>query len=216
MTDEALRIVGAGALAREVAWAAELMGLKPACFLVEARRGGSDRGAVPVRDDAASWAGARQVVVAIGDGAVRRRLTVERLSHCRFPAVVHPQAVVGARTRLGAGAMLIGPLCITVDAEVGKHVLINPGCNLAHDCCVGDYASLGPGCVLAGGAIVEEGANLGAGAIVLPGRKVGAWAVIGAGAVVTTDVAPGTTVAGVPARLHAMHGMAIETGSRDA
>ena len=56
MTDEALRIVGAGALAREAAWAAELMGLKPACFLVEARRGGSDRGAVPVRDDAASWA----------------------------------------------------------------------------------------------------------------------------------------------------------------
>ena len=48
--------------------------------------------------------------------------------------------------------------------------------------------------------VVEHGAALGSGAVVLGGVRIGAGALIGAGAVVTRDVAPGETVAGVPAR----------------
>ena len=48
---------------------------------------------------------------------------------------------------------------------------------------------------------VEDGASIGSGAVVLGGVRVGAGALVGAGAVVTRDVAPGATVAGVPARI---------------
>jgi acetyltransferase-like isoleucine patch superfamily enzyme len=48
--------------------------------------------------------------------------------------------------------------------------------------------------------IVEPRASLGSGAIILCGIRIGAGALVGAGAVVTADVAPGQTVAGVPAR----------------
>jgi UDP-2-acetamido-3-amino-2,3-dideoxy-glucuronate N-acetyltransferase len=48
--------------------------------------------------------------------------------------------------------------------------------------------------------VIERGAALGSGAVVMGGVRVGAGALIGAGAVVTHDVAPGATVAGVPAR----------------
>jgi UDP-2-acetamido-3-amino-2,3-dideoxy-glucuronate N-acetyltransferase len=48
--------------------------------------------------------------------------------------------------------------------------------------------------------VVEHGAALGSGVIVLGGIRIGAGALVGAGAVVTRDVAPGETVAGVPAR----------------
>ena len=45
-----------------------------------------------------------------------------------------------------------------------------------------------------------DDAWIGAGAVVMPGVKIGNAAVVGAGAVVTNDVAPNTTVVGVPAR----------------
>jgi UDP-2-acetamido-3-amino-2,3-dideoxy-glucuronate N-acetyltransferase len=48
---------------------------------------------------------------------------------------------------------------------------------------------------------VCRGASIGSGAAILCGVTIGAGALVGAGAVVTHDVAPGATVAGVPARL---------------
>ena len=48
--------------------------------------------------------------------------------------------------------------------------------------------------------VVKRGASIGSGAAILCGVTIGENAMIGAGAVVTRDVAPGETVAGVPAR----------------
>jgi acetyltransferase-like isoleucine patch superfamily enzyme len=48
---------------------------------------------------------------------------------------------------------------------------------------------------------VCRGASIGSGAAILCGITIGEGALVGAGAVVTRDVAPGATVAGVPARV---------------
>jgi serine O-acetyltransferase len=50
---------------------------------------------------------------------------------------------------------------------------------------------------------LRRGATIGAGAVILGGIEIGAGSVVAAGSVVLTDVAPGTTVAGVPAKLKA-------------
>ena len=54
--------------------------------------------------------------------------------------------------------------------------------------------------------VVEDRASIGSGATILCGVRIGAGALVGAGAVVTQDVAPGETVAGVPARALARRG----------
>ena len=50
------------------------------------------------------------------------------------------------------------------------------------------------------GPIVRKGAKIGANATLLPGVVIGENALVGAGAVVVRDVAPGTVVAGNPAK----------------
>ena len=47
---------------------------------------------------------------------------------------------------------------------------------------------------------VESGASIGSGATILGGVRIGRGALVGAGAVVTSDVPPGATVVGNPAR----------------
>jgi acetyltransferase-like isoleucine patch superfamily enzyme len=48
--------------------------------------------------------------------------------------------------------------------------------------------------------LVRRGVSIGSGATIICGVTIGEGATVGAGAVVTRDVAPGTTVAGNPAR----------------
>jgi acetyltransferase-like isoleucine patch superfamily enzyme len=48
---------------------------------------------------------------------------------------------------------------------------------------------------------VKRGASIGSGAVILCGVTIGEGATVGAGSVVTHDVAPGTVVAGNPARI---------------
>jgi acetyltransferase-like isoleucine patch superfamily enzyme len=54
---------------------------------------------------------------------------------------------------------------------------------------------------LAAPVVIEQGSFVGAGATILPGVRISARAFVAAGSVVTTSVAEGTLVAGVPARV---------------
>ena len=49
--------------------------------------------------------------------------------------------------------------------------------------------------------VIEDDVWIASGARVMPGVRIGAGAVVAAGSIVTKDVAPGTLVAGAPARL---------------
>jgi carbonic anhydrase/acetyltransferase-like protein (isoleucine patch superfamily) len=55
--------------------------------------------------------------------------------------------------------------------------------------------------VRVGHTVVEEDAYIGANATILPGVVIGEGAIVAAGAVVAKDVAAGTVVAGVPAKV---------------
>jgi sugar O-acyltransferase (sialic acid O-acetyltransferase NeuD family) len=194
-------IVGAGGLGREVLAALLASGRQVAGFLVEPEYSTLPIHGLPVANHISAWTGHSELefVVAVGDGRARKRLTQE-LGDVRFVKSIHPAATMGPNVSLGEGTMILGPANASVDVQIGSHVVINPGCAIAHDCNVEAYVNLGPGVMLAGGVIIEEGANLGTGCIVTPGRRVGAWAILGAGAVVTRDIPPNQTMAGVPAK----------------
>lgn len=105
-------------------------------------------------------------------------------------------------------------------AQIGENVHLNPTCQLdrgyanlleiqdnvvvamgsafiLHDSSVNNIAN-GP--FKLGRIVVQDGAYIGAFVVILPGVVVGKGAIIGAGSLVTSDVMPGTVVAGRPAR----------------
>ena len=108
-------------------------------------------------------------------------------------------AVVGARCKIQSHTFVCDGVTIGDDVFVGHGVMFvndkfpkatNPAGELAGP---DDWALLP--------VVVHDGATIGSGAVVLGGVTIGANALVGAGAVVTRDVAPGATVAGVPARV---------------
>jgi serine O-acetyltransferase len=97
--------------------------------------------------------------------------------------------------------------------SIGDPVLMHPGVYIVHGQVVADgIVEIHAGAVLfpwitlgligpsLAGPTIGPGARIGTGAKVLGGVKVGENAQVGANAVVLDDVAPGTTVIGVPAR----------------
>lgn len=160
---------------------------------------------IPVRDNAAALLRgdpALGVVVALGNPAARGAVAalLRDEAGARFATLRHPAASIGEHVSLGEGCIIFGQSSMTTDVVLGRHVIVNPGCTIAHDCVLEDFTTLGPSVALAGGVHLEAGVEIGTGGRVIPRVRVGRGAVLGAGAVVLRDVAAHDVVAGVPAR----------------
>lgn len=187
-----LWVLGAGGLAREMSQLARL--LDPA---------GKTYGPVMLvdeRDEPALYGrGDLTCLMGIGRPTIRAVLA-KRFSTAHWPTLVHPWSAVSNETRLGRGVVMTAGVVSTTNVSVGDFTLINWNTTLGHDAAVGRYCVINPLTSISGGVVVEDGVLIGTGANVLEGVHIGSGATVGAGAVVTTDVAEGMTVVGVPAR----------------
>lgn len=148
----------------------------------------------PIREYSAS--NGSHAILGIGDNRTRKRLA-EQLQF-EWMSVVHPFSWVHPGVTPGPGTIICAGAVVQPGARIGSHVIINTRGSVDHHCRVGDYAHLAVA-HMGGGASIDEGVFLGLGSTVLPAIHVGAWSTVGAGAVVTKDVAPDTTVVGIPA-----------------
>lgn len=142
-----------------------------------------------------------QVVVAIGDPIVKRKVIEQLLNaNLHFPTLIHPTSIIGLNVKVGEGSIVTAGCHVTVDVEIGKHVLLNLNATVGHDVKIGDYTSIMPGVHLSGFVKIGKSALIGTGASVLQNVDIGSQSVVGAGSVVNKSVTENLTVAGVPAR----------------
>ncbi|HEX5277398.1 MAG TPA: acetyltransferase [Fluviicoccus sp.] len=202
--DSPLWLVGAGGHARVVADAV-LCGSPSRTLGVRddnaARQGSSLLPGLPISGGTADVQPGEVCHVAIGDNAVRRRLTLALLDRgAAVASVMHPAACVSAHADIGEGSFVAAQAVVGPAAVVGRGVILNHGAVIDHDCRVGDWCHVAPNATLGGGVRLGERVLVGAGATILPGLTIGDGAVIGAGAVVTTNIPDDVVAKGCPAR----------------
>lgn len=204
-------ILGAGGLAREVAWTIE-----------DINKAGCEWNILGfVDDDPGKWGqeingyGVHEpdkfirglkapvyAVLGVNDGYARRN-NVRRFAGagCEFPRLIHPSVVMHRSTRLGEGAVIQAGTVIDPNVSIGRHVVVNMNAILGHDAVIGDYATLAPGVRICGCVTVGAGSNIGVGASIIQGVGVGTESVIGANAAVVRDIPDLSVAVGIPARV---------------
>lgn len=138
------------------------------------------------------------VVIAIGSPAIRYRVAkeLEAQGPVEFATLIHPSSQIGDSVVLEPGCMVSAGVILTADIKVGRHVIINTGAVVSHDCRIDDFCTIAPMSCLCGAVRLGEGAELGAGVTIIPGVSVGDWSMTGAGTTVIRDVAANETVVG--------------------
>ena len=97
-------------------------------------------------------------------------------------------SVIGPRSRIQTACYITGEMVVEEDVFFGPEV------------CTMNDKYMGARDVEYRGPHVKKGASVGSNSTLLPGITIGEGAVVGAGSVVTSDVPPGETYVGVPAR----------------
>lgn len=116
----------------------------------------------------------------VGNGCViGRAVVLDRDVEVGDRSKINFASSLAAKARIGEGVFIAQHVITTNDNALGRH-----GWN--------DEQIAGP--------TIEDEAMIGANVTLLPGVRIGRGSTVGAGSVVTKDVAPGTTVVGVPAR----------------
>lgn len=145
--------------------------------------------------------------VQLGEGAVIHHPELVSLYGCS----------VGAGTRIGPFVEIQRDATVGANCKISSHTFICSGVHIEDGVFVGHGVMFindrYPSAVNADGSLqtaadwaqidthVKAGASIGSNATILAGITIGEGSLVGAGAVVTKDVAPGVTVAGVPARV---------------
>jgi acetyltransferase-like isoleucine patch superfamily enzyme len=119
---------------------------------------------------------------------------------CRIGArcIVSRCVTLNYEVTIGDDSKVMDLSHLTGNMIIGKNVFISAGVTSANDNAIG---AGGYRRESVQGPQIDDGARIGLGALLLPQVHIGADATVAAGAVVTHDVAPGTRVRGVPARV---------------
>lgn len=141
-------------------------------------------------------------IVSIGDNGTRRSFA-DRLEAAGVELInaIHPSANLARNVTLGRNIVIAAGVVVCAHCQIGDSVILNTGCIVDHESLIGTATHVCPGAKLAGRVTVEAGGFVGIGATIIQSVRIGYESIVGAGAVVIGDVAPMSTVVGVPARV---------------
>ncbi|MBQ4313167.1 MAG: acetyltransferase [Clostridia bacterium] len=117
----------------------------------------------------------------------------------RFVSVIHPTAYIGDFNKIGEGLVMFPHSYISVNTKIGDFVTLLYS-HIGHDAEIGDYSTVCGQCGINGHVTIGKRVFVGSNVGTVPGVTIGDDTWIGAGSVVVSDIRPGVTVVGNPAK----------------
>lgn len=204
-----LYIIGAGGFGREVAWIVErINSIKPTWNLKgfiddNETLWGSTEGEYHVFGGCEYLSALEDVyaVCAVGSSNVRKKI-IEKLkdTSVKFATLVDPSVLYSNSVKIGEGAIVCAGTIITVDVNIGDHVIVNLDCTIGHDAVIDNFVTIYPSVNVSGNVLIGECSELGTGTQIIQGKKVISNTIIGAGAIVVKDCLESGTYVGSPAK----------------
>jgi sugar O-acyltransferase (sialic acid O-acetyltransferase NeuD family) len=142
--------------------------------------------------------GKTDFVLAIGNNGVRKNLAEQY--DVNWVSLIHPSAIIGERSVIGKGTVVMARAVVNPNASVGDHSIINTGAVVEHDNRIGNFVHLSPNIALGGTVQVGDLTHVGIGVVVKNNITICENCIIGAGAVVVKNIEKSGTYIGVPAK----------------
>lgn len=206
-----LIIFGASGFGREVAWAAERQNkVTPTWNILgfmdddESIQGTEINGykVLGRSSDVGNYPEA-YFVVAVGASRTREKIVNNMKAvhpEIKFGTVVDPSVAMSNLVTIGEGSIICAHTIITVNIEIGSHVIINLDCTIGHDAILQDFVTLYPSVNVSGITNIGHAVELGTGMQIIQGKCVGDYSIVGAGSVVVKDIPAKCTAVGSPAK----------------
>lgn len=206
-----LIIIGASGFGREVAWLVERINKVQKTWNMIGFLDDNDeiQGKVineyPVlgKTDVANEYPDAFFVCAVGSSKVREKIISkikEDFPNIKFGTVIDPSVEMSDLVDIGEGCIICAHTIITVNVEIGEHVIINLDCTIGHDAVLKDFVTLYPSVNVSGATCIGHASELGTGMQIIQGKTVGDYTIVGAGAVVVKDLPNKCTAVGSPAK----------------
>lgn len=143
-------------------------------------------------------------VCAVGASKVREKIIKKLKSlnpNIKFGTVIDPSVEKSELVSIGEGTIICAHSIITVNTEIGSHVIINLDCTVGHDSVIHDFVTMYPSVNVSGITEIGKCSELGTGMQIIQGKRVGDYSIVGAGAVVVKDIPDNCTAVGSPAKV---------------
>jgi len=145
-----------------------------------------------------------EVVVAIGDPQLRKRL-IDRLPHnTKFFSVIHSSVKFLDTTlgiRIGKGCIICPNVILTTNITIGDHCHLNLASTIGHDTRIGDYFTTAPGVKVSGNCVIGDCVYLGTNAAVRERVTIVDNVTVGLSSGVVKDILQPGVYGGVPTKL---------------
>lgn len=142
-----------------------------------------------------------EVIIAIGDPAVRREIANRLPKNVLFFTFIHKTAQLIDKTiKIGEGSIICANSILTTNISIGKHSVIYIGTTICHDCKIGNFFSSTPCVNVSGNCTIGDEVYIGTNSSVKQKTNITSNVIIGMHSGVTKDILEPGVYAGCPAK----------------